>query len=61
MFYKIKFKIGEWKSGIFVQAVFDEKRISDCFKSHLKGLHELHDGAPTVVDKICKKLYKCMM
>jgi hypothetical protein len=51
----------QWKSGVFVQAAFDEKSIGDCFKSHLKGLREWRDGAPAVVDKICEKLYKRAM
>jgi hypothetical protein len=35
--------------------------INEHFKSHLKGVREWHDGAPVVVDKICKKLCKCVM
>jgi hypothetical protein len=41
--------------------MFDEKSISDRFKSHLKVLCEWRDGAPAVVDKICEKLYKRAM
>ena len=47
--------------GVYIQAALDEKNINECFKSHLKGVHEWHDGTPVVVEKICKKLYKHMM
>ncbi|KIM71219.1 hypothetical protein PILCRDRAFT_93972 [Piloderma croceum F 1598] len=54
----IEFNIAEWKSGVYIQAAFDEKGINERFKSHLKGVREWRDGAPVVVDKICEKLYK---
>jgi hypothetical protein len=60
-YYQVDFVLGEWSTGVYIKATFDETTNGERFKSHLKGVTEWRNDNPEVVDKICQKLFKRAM
>ena len=58
---QIEFCIGEWSTGEFTQAVFNEDAGRSSYEAHLKHLKEWNDGNPIVISKIRNKLFECAM
>ena len=58
---QFKFCIDEWKTGIFKMATFSEKAIAAKYKIHINEIKEWSSSNPTVVSKICMKMFDCAM
>ena len=56
--WQIEFCIGEWSTGEFVQAVFNEDAGHESYNARLKHLKEWNNGTVAVIGKICNKLFK---
>lgn len=56
--WQIEFCIGEWSTGEFVQAVFNEDAGHESYNAHLKHLKEWNNGNVAVIGKIRNKLFE---
>ena len=54
---QFKFCINEWETGIFKMATFSEKAIAAEYKIHINEIKEWSSSNPTVVSKICMKMF----